>query len=88
MNESEELHQSPSKCSDVSPILASKMEEACERRLYSTTSSFKLNDTSLPLVSTAVDPRYRLSVFPSELKEMIEKLLKIEVINYSQREDR
>ena len=42
--------------SDVSPILARKMEKAWERRLFSTTSTFNLNDNSLLLVTTAVDP--------------------------------
>ena len=73
---------------DVSSISAITMEEACKRRLYSRTSVFNLNDNSLLIFTLDVDPHYRLSVFPSELKEMIEKLLKIEVINYSQREDR
>ena len=61
---------------------------AYERRLYSTTSTFKLNDNNLMLVRTAVDPneRYRFSFFSSELKEKVEKLLKMEVKKYSRRE--
>ena len=66
---------------DVSPILARKMEDACERRLYNTTSTFSLNDNSLLLI-----PRYRLSVFLSELKEKVGKLLQMEVKKYSWRE--
>ena len=69
--------------SDVSPILARKMEEACERRLNSTTSTFNLNDNSLLLITMDVNTRYRLSVFPSELKEKVEKLLQMEVIAQS-----
>ena len=55
------------------------MEEACENRLYSTSSDLNLNDNSLLLTTTAVDPRYRLSVFPSELKEKVKTLLQMEV---------
>ena len=36
----------------------------------------------------ALDPRYRLSVSPSELKENVGKLLQMEVKRYSRCEDR
>ena len=63
--------------------LAKKMEEACENRLYSTSSDLNLNDNSLLLTTTAVDPRYRLSVFPSQLKEKVKTLLQMEVKKHS-----
>ena len=62
------------------------MEETCEKRLYGTTSTFNLNDNSLPLVTKADDPRYQLSLFPSELKKKVETLLKMEVKKHSQHE--
>ena len=75
---------------DVSSISAITMEEACKRRLYSRTSVFNLNDNSLLIFTLDVDPHYRLSVFPSELKENVENLLQkelsVEFIKYSRRE--
>ena len=59
------------------------MEDACENRLYSTSSDLNLNDNSLLLTTTAVDPRYRLSVFPSQLKEKVKTLLQMEVKKHS-----
>ena len=59
------------------------MEEACENRLYSTSSDLNLNDNSLLLTTTAVDPRYRLSGFPSKLKEKVKTLLQMEVKKHS-----
>ena len=38
-----------------------------------------MNDNKLLLVTTAVDPRYRLSAFPSYLKNNVKELLKLEV---------
>ena len=59
--------------------LAKKMEVACENRLHSTSSELNLNDNSLLLTTTAVDPGYHLSVFPSKLKEKVKTLLQMEV---------
>ena len=59
------------------------MEEACENRLYSTSSDLNLYDNTLLLITTAVDPRYRLSVFPFELKEKVKTLLHMEVKKHS-----
>ena len=59
------------------------MEEACENRLYSTSSDLNLNDNSLLLTTTAVDPRYRLSAFSSKLKEKANTLLQMEVKKHS-----
>ena len=64
------------------------MEEVCERKLYITTSTFDLNDKSLRLVTTAVDPHYRLSFFLSELNKKVKKLLQQEVRKYSRRDAR
>lgn len=64
-------------------FLARKLKEACEKRLYSTTSSYNLYDNNLLLVTTAVDPRYRLSVFPTEIKEKVETLLLTELKNHN-----
>ena len=47
-----------------------------------------MNDNILLLVTTAVDPRFRLSGFPSELKVKVEMLLQIEVKNNSWSETR
>ena len=48
--------------SSVSTTLAEIIEEACKRRFYTinNTSRLNLNDSSLLLVTTAVDPRSRL----------------------------
>ena len=62
------------------------MEEAYGNRLYSTSSDLNLNDNSLLLITMAVDPRYRLSVFLFELKEKVKKLLQMEVKKHSRRE--
>ena len=59
------------------------MVEACENRSYSTSSDLNLNDNSIMLTTTAVDPRYRLSVFPSKLKEKVKTLLQMEVKKHS-----
>ena len=53
------------------------MEEAYENRLYNTSSDLNLNDNSLLLTTTAFDPRYHLSFFPSKLKEKVKTLLQI-----------
>ena len=42
----------------------------------------KLNDNKSLLVTTAVDQRYRLSAFPSYLKNNAKDQLKLEVKNY------
>ena len=59
------------------------MEEACKNRLYSISSDLNLNDTSLLLTTTAVDPRYRFSVFSSKLKVKVKTLLQMEVKKHS-----
>ena len=59
------------------------MKQACETRLYSTSSDLNLNDNSLLLTTMAVDSRYHLSVFPSKLKEKVETLLQMEVQRHS-----
>ena len=41
-----------------------------------------MNDNKLLLVTTAVDQRYRLSAFPSYLKNNAKDQLKLEVKNY------
>ena len=82
MHELEELHQSSTRSTAryrCFTNLIKKNEDACERGLYSTTFNLKYN--SLLLVTTVVDPRYRISVFPSELKEKVEKLLQMGVKN-------
>ena len=45
-------------------------------------------DSSLLLVTTAIDQRYRLSVFPSELKDKVETLLQMKFKKHSRREAR
>ena len=74
--------------SSVSTTLAEIIEEARERRFYSTNNSsgLNLNDNSLLLVTTAVDPLYRISVFPPNLKLKVDKLLKLEVKTHGCRE--
>ena len=53
------------------------MKEACENRLYSTSLDLDLNDNSLLLTTTALDLRYRLSIFPLILKEKVKTLLQM-----------
>ena len=50
--------------------LAESIEEAFERRLYSTNNSSRINlhDNNLFLLTTAIDPRYKLNFFPKNLK--------------------
>ena len=74
--------------SSVSTTSAEIIEDSCVKRLYTTNnkSRLKLNDYSLLLVTTTVDPRYRLSVFPPNLKSKVDKLLKLEVKTHGCRE--
>ena len=90
IHEPKVLRQSPIRSSARSRCFTdlSKKNGRGEKRFYSTTATFNLIDNNLLLVTTAVDPRYRLSVFPSELKENVEKLLQMEVKKYSRREAR
>ena len=59
--------------------LSKNIGEACERRFYTNNNNLNMNDNKLLLVTTAVDPRYRLSAFPSYLKNNVKELLKLEV---------
>ena len=67
--------------------MAETIEEACERTYTTNNSSrLNLNDNSWLLVTTAVDPRYRLSVFPPSLKSKVDSLLELEVRRHSCRD--
>ena len=50
--------------------MAENIKEAFERRFYTTNNSTQINlhDNDLFLLTTAVDPRYRLDFFPANLK--------------------
>ena len=43
----------------------------CPSLLYTNDNNLNMNDNKLLLVTSAVDPRYRLSAFPSDLKNNI-----------------
>ena len=64
------------------------IEEAFERRLYSTNDSLRINlhDNNLFLLTAAIDPKYKLNFFPKNLKNKVKRLLKSEVKNHSCRE--
>ena len=51
---------------------------AYKRRIYITYNSTRknLDDNELFLITTVVDPRYRLDLFPANLKQEIVNLLK------------
>ena len=68
--------------------MAENIEEAFERRFYTTNNSTRINlhDNDLFLLTTAVDPRYRLDFFPANLKQKVVRLLKLKVKNHSCRE--
>ena len=70
--------------------LAESIEEAFERRLYSTNNSTRINllDNNLFLLSTVIDPRYKLKFFPENLINKVKRLLKSEVKSHSCRETR
>ena len=53
--------------------LAENVEEAFERRFYSTNNSSRiyLHGNNLFLVTTAIDPRYKLNYFPENLKNKL-----------------
>ena len=65
--------------------LAGNIVKAFERRFYTTNNSTRLNlhDNDLFLLTTVVDPRYRLDFFPGNLKKEVIKLLKSKVKNHS-----
>ena len=67
--------------SNGSATLTGNLEEAFERSFYATNNSshLKLHDNSLLLVTTVVDPRNRLYFFPPNLKQEIERLLKLKL---------
>ena len=68
--------------------LAENIEEVFEIRFYTTNNSSRINlhDNDLFLLTTAVDPRYRLDFFPDNLKQKVVRLLKSQVKNHSCRE--
>ena len=68
--------------------LAESIEEAFERRLYSTNNSKQINlhDNDLFLLTTGIDLSYKLNFFPENLKNKVKRLLKSEVKNHSCRE--
>ena len=49
-------------------------------------SRINLHDNNLFLIRTVIDPKYKLSFFPENLKSKVKKLLKSEVKNHSYRE--
>ena len=64
---------------------AESKEEAFERRLYSINNSSRINlhDNNLFLLTTTIDPRYKLDFFPENLKNKVKRLLKSELKNQS-----
>ena len=68
--------------------MAKNIEEAFERRFYTTNNSTRTNlhDNDLFLLTTAFDSRYRLDFFPANLKQKVVRLLKSQVKNHSYRE--
>ena len=68
--------------------LAESLEEAFERRLYSINNSSRidLHVSNLVLLTTAINPGYKLKFFPKNLKNKVKRLLKSEVKNHSCRE--
>ena len=71
-----------------STTLAETIEEAFERRFYTTNNSSRINlhDNDLFLLTTAVDPRYRLDFFSDNLRQKVVRILKSQVKNHSCRE--
>jgi len=65
--------------------LAENIEEAFKRRWCSTNNSSQINlhDNNLFLLTTAIDPRYKLNFFSENLKNKVKRLLKLEVKNHS-----
>ena len=66
---------------------AESIEEAFERRLYSTNniSRINLHDNNLFLLTTDIDPRLKINFFPENLENKVKRPLKSEVKNYSSR---
>ena len=65
--------------------LAESIEETFEKRFYATNNSTRitLHDNDLFLLTTAVDPRYRLDFFPANPKQKVVRLMKSELKNHS-----
>ena len=82
-------HKANSTSSEISfttlENLAGSIEEAFERRLYSTNNSSRINvhNNNLFLLTTVIGLRYKLNFFPENLKN---KVKKSEVKNHSCRE--
>ena len=69
-------------------ILAENIEEVFERRFYTTNNSSRINlhDNDLFLLTTAVDPRYRLDFFSDNLRQKVVRILKSQVKYHSCRQ--
>ena len=68
--------------------MAENIDKSFEKTFYTTNNSTRINlhDNDLFLLTTAVDPRYRLDFFPANLKQKVVRLLKSQVKNHSCRE--
>ena len=76
------FYKNSKELSNVCKTLAKSIGEACERRFYTNNENLNSNDNKLLLVTTAVDPRYRLSAFLSYLKNNAKEQLKLNVKKY------
>ena len=70
------FYENSEEISNVCKILAKNIVGACERRFYTINNNLNMNDNKLMLVTTAVDSRYRLYVFPSYLKNYVKEQFK------------
>ena len=68
--------------------MAENIEETFERMFFTTNNSTRINlhDNNFFILTTAVDPRYRLDFFPANLKLKVLRLLKWQVKNHCCRE--
>ena len=73
------FYENSEEVSNVCKTLAKNIEKACERRFYTSNNNLNMNYNKLLLVTTTVDLRYRLSAFPSYLKNNVKEQLKINV---------